>query len=68
MVTMDLDQSYIFAGKHYGPGETDVPEDAAEAIRALMKTQEPESEPETAEDVQHPSDAPKRTRSKKTDA
>ncbi len=34
MAKMTLDQAWTFEGKVYGPGETDVPDDAAKAIKA----------------------------------
>lgn len=32
MTKMQLDRTWTFKGRSYGPGEADVPDDAAEAI------------------------------------
>jgi hypothetical protein len=34
MAKQTLNQEWIFAGKRYGPGEVDLPDDAAEALKA----------------------------------
>jgi hypothetical protein len=46
---LNLDQSWIYAGKHYGPGEVEIEDEAAaKAIKGKMdaaaKAAEPEAE------------------------
>ncbi len=34
MAKLNLSQTYVYAGKFYGPGEVDLPEDAHKALKA----------------------------------
>jgi hypothetical protein len=46
MAKLTLDQSWIYAGKHYGPGEVEIEDEAAyKAIKAKMDAAKQEAAP-----------------------
>ncbi|MDQ3547872.1 MAG: hypothetical protein M3439_03545, partial [Chloroflexota bacterium] len=72
MAKMTLDQAWTFNGKVYGPGETEVPDDAAKAIKdrqgdvdAPMQAEDPNMAGlETASDDTATAESTKPTRGK----
>jgi hypothetical protein len=62
MPKLNLDKTYIHRGKFYGPGETEVPDEAAKDIQAKTEAAPKATPPprldSTAAGQQHPSDGP----------
>lgn len=49
-----LDQTYIFNGTHYGPGEVDVDAETGKALQARMAELAPKADEAQADDAPAP--------------